>query len=60
MAMTLKRHEILRTFLHVNDIDSVDNPGNSKEKLFKMRPLLDLLRNNCIKIEPEKIHSIDE
>ena len=60
MAMTLKRHEILRTFLHVNDIDSLNNPENSNEKLFKMRPLLDLLRNNCIKIEPEKIHSIDE
>ena len=29
-------------------------------KLFKVSPLLDLIRNNCIKIEPGKSHAIDE
>ena len=60
MAMALKRYETLRNFLHVNDNDSRNNPENSNDKLFKVRPLLDLVRNNCIKTEPEKSHSIDE
>ena len=60
MAMTLKRYETLRNLLHVNDNDSRNNPKNSNDKLFKVRPLLDLVRNNCIKIEPEKSHPIDE
>ena len=47
----------LRKFLHVNDDDSQNNPENSNDELFKMRPLLDLVINNCIKM---KSHSIDE
>ena len=58
--MTLKGYETLRKFLHVNDNDSRNNPKNSNDKLFSVRPLLDLVRNNCIKIDPEKSHSIDE
>ena len=60
MAVTLKPYETLRKFLLVNDNDSRNNTKNLNDKLFKMRPLLDLVRNNCIKIEPERIHSIDE
>ena len=47
-TMTLKRYKTLQRFLHASD------------KFFKVRPLLDLVRNNCIKIEPEQHHSIDE
>ena len=60
MAMTLKPYETLRKFLLVSDNDSRNNTENLNDKLFKMRPLLDLVRNNCIKIEPERNHSIDE
>ena len=60
MAVTLKPYETLRKFLLVNDNDSRNNTKNLNDKLFQMRPLLDLVRNNCIKIEPERIHSIDE
>ena len=60
MAITLKRYEALRQFLHVNDNDSQNNPDNSYDKLFQVSPLPDLVRNNCIKIEPGKSHSIDE
>ena len=56
MAMALKRYETLRTFLHVNDNVSRNNTENSNNKLFKVRLLLDLIRNNCIKIETEKSH----
>ena len=31
-------------------------PRTQTTKLFKVRPLFDLVRNNCIKIEPEKSH----
>ena len=54
MAMTLKQYDTLRKFLHANANDSRNNPENSNNKLFEVGPLLDLARNNCIKIEPEK------
>ena len=60
MAMTLKRYETLRKFLHVNDKDSRNKLKNSNDKLFKVRPLLDLVENNCITIETEKSNYIDE
>ena len=59
-SMTLKRYETLRRFLHASDNNDKNNPENAGDKLFKVRPLLDLVRNNCIKIEPEQHHSIDE
>ena len=48
MAMTLKQYETLRKFLDVNVNDSRNNPKNPNDKLFKVRPLLDLMRNNWI------------
>ena len=60
MATKLQRYETLRKFLHENDNDSQNNPENSKDKLFKVTPLLDLVRNNCIKVKPQKSDSIDE
>ena len=59
-AMTLKRYITLRRFLHANDNTKKNDPKNINDKLFKVRPLLELVRNNCIKIEPEQCHSIDE
>ena len=60
MASKLQRYETLRKFLHENDNDSQNNPENSKDKLFKVTPLLELVRNNYIKVKPEKSDSIDE
>ena len=59
-TMTLKRYETLRRFLYASDNNNKNNPENAGDKLIKVRPLLDLVRNNCIKIEPEQHHSIDE
>ena len=59
-TMTLKRYETLRRFLHASDNNDKNNPENAGDKLITVRPLLDLVRNNCIKIEPEQHHSIDE
>lgn len=43
--MSIKRYVLLRRYLHV-----VDNTIKNKEsgKLFKVNPLLDALRNNCL------------
>ena len=38
----------------------LENPKNVNEKLFKVRPLLDLVRTNRIKVEPEQCHFIGE
>ena len=59
-AMTLKRYILVRRFSHANDNTKKTNPENINDKLFKVHPLLDLVRNNCIKVEPEQCHSIDE
>ena len=58
--MTLKRYKLIRRFIHANDNTKKINPENVNDKLFKVHPLLDLVRNNCIKVEPEQCHSIDE
>ena len=57
-VMPLKRFEQLRRFLHVVDNDIFDE--HSSNKLFKIQPLIDLVRKECIKVESEEFHSIDE
>ena len=37
-----------------------DRPENKGDKCFKVKPLLEAVRTNCNKIEPEVNHSIDE
>ena len=58
--MKLNRYETLRKFLHANDNNKKNDPENINDKLFKVRPLLDMVRDNCLKIEPEQCYSIDE
>ena len=52
-AMTLKK------FLHLTDNTTKENSENANDKLFKVRPLLELIRNNCIKIKPKHCLSIN-
>ena len=58
--MPKNRYKKLRRFLHVSDDSKKNEPSNKDDKLFKIRPLLSSLRENCVKIEPEQDHSIDE
>ena len=58
--MSRNRYQQLREFLHVRDNLQRDNPENTGNKLHKIQPLLEHVRNNCIEIEPEQEHSIDE
>ena len=60
-VMRRKRFHHLRTYLHLN------NNKNMKQKnepdydpLFKVRPVLEKVLQNCLKIEPHEKHSVDE
>ncbi|KAL3286440.1 hypothetical protein HHI36_000948 [Cryptolaemus montrouzieri] len=51
----LKIYQLLRSNPHL-----VDNEQNSNNRYFKIRPLLEKVRDNCLRIEEEKKFSIDE
>ena len=57
---TLKRYQTLRRYLDANDNTEKNNEQNVNDKLFKVRNLLKLVRNSCIKIESEQWHSTDK
>lgn len=57
-VIPLGRFELLKRSLHVVD-NTTYNPDND-DKLFKIRPLIEAVRNECIKVEPEEYQSVDE
>ena len=59
-TLPLKRYKKLHEFLHVVDNTEKGKPENKGDKCFKVKPLLEAVRTNCNKIEPEVNHSIDE
>ena len=54
------RYQNIREFLHVSDNLEKEKPENINDKLFKIQPVLDHVRNNCILIEPKREHSTDK
>ena len=56
--MSLKRYEKLRRFLHFVDNATFDQQTSGK--LFKILPILESVRQQCLKISPEERHSVDE
>lgn len=59
--MSRNRFDKLRTYMHVNDNTKMlqrNSPGY--DKLFKIRPMVDILRRNFQSIEPEEYQSVDE
>ena len=58
--MPLNRYKMLRQYLHVSDNSKSDEEENKENKLFKIQPVLDHVRANCLKMEPEQAQSIDE
>ncbi|CAF2053332.1 unnamed protein product [Rotaria magnacalcarata] len=56
-TMTQKRFEFLRRFIHFNDNAQ---QMNSNDRFYKIRPIFDLLRHNCLQIEPTRQQSVDE
>ncbi|CAH0718321.1 unnamed protein product, partial [Brenthis ino] len=53
--MTLKKFQLLRRYIHFND-----NFIDDDDRYHKVRPLLQKIRENCLKVEEESRFSIDE
>ena len=58
--MSRDRYKKNRSYLHVADNTMKDNPGNTENKLYKVAPVIDHVKQNCNKIEPEQYQSMDE
>ena len=56
--MSIKHFEKLRRYFHFVDNTTYDEQAH--DKLFKIRPVIHAMRNECIKTEPEEYHSVDE
>lgn len=59
-VMPSKRYKKIRQFLHVSDNSKKDESGNKDNRLYKVQPVIEGVRHNCLKIEQEICHSIDE
>jgi hypothetical protein len=57
-TMSHNRYKTLRRMTHV--VDNTLRDEKTPDKLFKIRPILEKVRENCIKIEQEPVMSIDE
>ena len=55
--MPLKRYEKLRSNLHFVDNSVLEQNAS---KLSKIQPVLDIVREQCLKVIPEESHCIDE
>ena len=56
-TMSRKRYKELRMSIHL--VDNTLQDQNKQDKLFKLRPLLEIVRSNCLKAEQEKVKSKD-
>ena len=56
-VMSRNRFETLSRYLHFLANDSVHDFSDT---LLKIRPILTAVRSECLKVEPEEYHSIDE
>ncbi|XP_054602416.1 piggyBac transposable element-derived protein 2-like [Nothobranchius furzeri] len=55
--MPKKRFQLLRRFIHFNDNQQCNNSG---DRFNKIRPLFDMLREQCLQIPSTYKHSVDE
>lgn len=56
-AMPIKRYEKMKRYLHFTDKDSINTQS---AKLAKIKPIINLVKNECIEVELEEFHAIDE
>ena len=59
-VMSINRYKLLSEYLHASNNLEKDKPENVGNKLFKIQPVLDHVRQNCLLVKPEVVHSIDE
>ena len=55
--MPLKRYEKLRSNLHFVDNHTMQENAS---KLAKIQPVIDIFRDQCLMVNPEESHSVDE
>lgn len=55
-TMALKRYQMLRRYIHFVDNETID----TSDRFYKVRPILEGIRKNCLSIEQGKLFSIDE
>ena len=55
-VMPRNRVQELLQYLHFVDNNNIDK----NDKLVKIKPIIEAVRNACVKVEPEEFHSIDE
>ena len=58
--MSINRYKKMRQYIHCNDNSKRNSKENQDNKLYKIEPVLNMVRENCTKIEPEVNQSIDE
>ena len=58
-VMSINSYKKPRQCLHLSDNSKIDDAEN-KNKLYKIQPVIDHVRNNCCTIKPEIETSIDE
>ena len=51
--MPINRYKKLRQYLHFSGNSKIDDAENEKNKLYKIQPVIDHVRNNCRTIKPE-------
>lgn len=60
-VMSRDRFEALKRFLHFNDNTYLPAPSDpDRDRLYRISPILQRLRSNCLKIEPEEKNAVDE
>ncbi|CAH2105119.1 unnamed protein product [Euphydryas editha] len=55
-VMSLKRFQQIRRFIHFTDNSQAD----LQDRYYKLRPLIDYIRTQCLLVEEENAYSIDE
>ena len=60
-TMGLNRFETIKRYFHINNNENyVPRGDENHDPLFKVRPLLDYIRNKCREVQPEKRQCVDE
>ena len=59
--MSRDRFELIKRYIHFDDNSKDKRKQDEKrDRLFKIRPLFEVLKKNCLSQEPEEYNSIDE
>ena len=58
--MSINYYKKMRQYIHCNDKSKRNSKENQENKLYKIEPVLNMVRENYTKTEPEVNQSIDE